>query len=103
MLKSTKELSVTYRPLMIKGKLHFLLHILALMYQMLYSSPCVVNCYNDFILLLAGNYLQSLDWRNNPEIMKNIISFYTKVSFFYSKPFQEISSCRLSVVENSNR
>ncbi|CAL8282296.1 unnamed protein product [Merluccius merluccius] len=30
------------------------------------------------IYIMAGNYLQSLDWRKNPEIMKNIISFYTK-------------------------
>ena len=31
------------------------------------------------IYILAGNYLQTtLDWRNNPEIMKNIITFYNK-------------------------
>lgn len=30
------------------------------------------------IYIMAANYLQSLDWRKNPEIMKNIISFYTK-------------------------
>ena len=30
------------------------------------------------IYVMAANYLQSLDWRNNPEVMKNIISFYTK-------------------------
>ncbi|KAF5887911.1 NLR family CARD domain-containing protein 3-like isoform X1, partial [Clarias magur] len=30
------------------------------------------------IYVMAGNYLQSLDWRKDPEIMKNIISFYTK-------------------------
>lgn len=28
--------------------------------------------------IMAANYLQSLDWRKDPEIMKNIISFYTK-------------------------
>merc|ERR1719146_257601 len=28
--------------------------------------------------ILAGNYLQSLDWHNDPEIMKNIIQFYSK-------------------------
>lgn len=27
---------------------------------------------------MAANYLQSLDWRRDPEIMKNIISFYTR-------------------------
>ena len=30
------------------------------------------------IYILAANYLQSLDWRNNPEIMKHIITFYNK-------------------------
>ncbi|XP_023966318.2 intraflagellar transport protein 140 homolog isoform X3 [Chrysemys picta bellii] len=30
------------------------------------------------IYIMAANYLQSLDWRRDPEIMKNIISFYTK-------------------------
>ncbi|XP_063474472.1 intraflagellar transport protein 140 homolog isoform X3 [Symphalangus syndactylus] len=30
------------------------------------------------IYIMAANYLQSLDWRREPEIMKNIISFYTK-------------------------
>ncbi|XP_048847908.1 intraflagellar transport protein 140 homolog isoform X2 [Brienomyrus brachyistius] len=30
------------------------------------------------IYIMAANYLQSLDWRKEPEIMKNIICFYTK-------------------------
>lgn len=30
------------------------------------------------IFVLAGNYLQSLDWHNDPEVMKNIIQFYSK-------------------------
>ncbi|XP_026973685.1 intraflagellar transport protein 140 homolog isoform X3 [Sagmatias obliquidens] len=30
------------------------------------------------IYIMAANYLQSLDWRKDPEIMKSIISFYTK-------------------------
>jgi len=30
------------------------------------------------IYVLAGNYLQSLDWHNDPEIMKSIIQFYSK-------------------------
>merc|ERR1719355_433988 len=34
------------------------------------------------IYVLAGNYLQSLDWHNDPEIMKNIITFYTKAKAF---------------------
>ena len=30
------------------------------------------------VYVMAANYLQSLDWRSNPSVMKNIISFYTK-------------------------
>ena len=30
------------------------------------------------IYIMAANYLQTLDWRKDPEIMKNIITFYTK-------------------------
>ncbi|XP_062847169.1 intraflagellar transport protein 140 homolog isoform X2 [Trichomycterus rosablanca] len=30
------------------------------------------------LYVMAANYLQSLDWRKDPEIMKTIISFYTK-------------------------
>ena len=30
------------------------------------------------VYVMAANYLQSLDWRKDPEIMKNIIQFYTK-------------------------
>ncbi|XP_011298550.1 intraflagellar transport protein 140 homolog [Fopius arisanus] len=30
------------------------------------------------IYIMAGNYLQSLDWQNQPEILKNIINFYSK-------------------------
>ncbi|CAG0887245.1 unnamed protein product, partial [Cyprideis torosa] len=30
------------------------------------------------IYVMAANYLQSLDWRKNPETMKNIITFYSK-------------------------
>lgn len=30
------------------------------------------------IYVMAGHYLQSLDWPSDPEIMKNIIGFYTK-------------------------
>lgn len=28
--------------------------------------------------IMAANYLQSLDWQNQPEILQNIITFYTK-------------------------
>lgn len=27
---------------------------------------------------MAANYLQSLDWRANPELLKHILGFYTK-------------------------
>lgn len=27
---------------------------------------------------MAANYLQTLDWHSNAELMKNIINFYTK-------------------------
>lgn len=30
------------------------------------------------IYVMAANYLQTLDWRNDHSIMKNIIGFYTK-------------------------
>ncbi|XP_053550522.1 intraflagellar transport protein 140 homolog [Bombina bombina] len=30
------------------------------------------------IYIMAGNYLQSLNWRSDPNIIKNVISFYTK-------------------------
>lgn len=30
------------------------------------------------IYIMAANYLQTLDWRNDHDVMKNIISFYTK-------------------------
>merc|ERR1719231_1329285 len=34
------------------------------------------------IYVLAGNYLQSLDWHNDAEIMKNIIQFYSKAKAY---------------------
>lgn len=34
------------------------------------------------IYVLAGNYLQSLDWHNDQEIMKSIIQFYSKAKAF---------------------
>lgn len=30
------------------------------------------------IFILAANYLQALDWRSNPEYVKQIVTFYTK-------------------------
>ncbi|KAK0096463.1 hypothetical protein PV326_005425 [Microctonus aethiopoides] len=30
------------------------------------------------IYIMAGNYLQSLDWQNQPDILKNILNFYSK-------------------------
>ena len=37
---------------------------------------------NKDIFILSANYLQSLDWHNDPDVMKNIISFYTKAKAF---------------------
>ncbi|XP_064457702.1 intraflagellar transport protein 140 homolog [Ornithodoros turicata] len=34
------------------------------------------------IYVMAANYLQSLDWRQNPDIMKHIITYYTKARAF---------------------
>lgn len=34
------------------------------------------------IYVLAGNYLQSLDWHNDADIMKNIIQFYSKAKAY---------------------
>lgn len=28
--------------------------------------------------IMAANYLQSLDWKKDPEVMRSIIAFYTK-------------------------
>merc|ERR1719240_1167719 len=33
---------------------------------------------------MAANFLQALDWRNDPEVTKNIIGFYTKAKDFAS-------------------
>uniref|UniRef100_A0A665V4G9 Intraflagellar transport 140 homolog (Chlamydomonas) n=1 Tax=Echeneis naucrates TaxID=173247 RepID=A0A665V4G9_ECHNA len=35
-------------------------------------------CRQKELFIMAANYLQSLDWRKNPEIVKTIIGFYTK-------------------------
>ncbi|XP_071318478.1 intraflagellar transport protein 140 homolog [Trachinotus anak] len=35
-------------------------------------------CRQKELFIMAANYLQSLDWRQNPEILKTIIGFYTK-------------------------
>ena len=46
------------------------------------------------IYILAGNYLQTLDWRNNADIMKNIIAFYTKSKTYdLLAMFYQVSSC----------
>ena len=42
---------------------------------------------NRDIFILAANYLQNLDWHNNPKTMKSIITFYTK-----AKAFEQLSS-----------
>uniref|UniRef100_A0A1A7YB87 Intraflagellar transport 140 homolog n=1 Tax=Iconisemion striatum TaxID=60296 RepID=A0A1A7YB87_9TELE len=35
-------------------------------------------CRQKELFIMAANYLQSLDWRKNPEILKTIIGFYTR-------------------------
>lgn len=30
------------------------------------------------IYIMAANYLQSLDWQNQPDILRHIITFYSK-------------------------
>lgn len=35
-------------------------------------------CRQREIYIMAANYLQSLDWRKEPEIMRNIIQFYSR-------------------------
>ena len=32
------------------------------------------------IYIMAGNYLQTTNWKTNPDVMKQIVSFYTKGS-----------------------
>ena len=39
-------------------------------------------CRSRDIYILAANYLQNLDWHSDPEIVKNIVSFYTKAKAF---------------------
>lgn len=41
-------------------------------------------CKQRDVFILAANYLQTLDWRSDPEIIKNIIGFYTKAKSFES-------------------
>ncbi|KAJ3044635.1 hypothetical protein HDV00_001561 [Rhizophlyctis rosea] len=36
------------------------------------------------IFVIAANFLQTLDWRNDPNIMKSIVNFYTKAKAFDS-------------------
>ncbi|XP_034049465.1 intraflagellar transport protein 140 homolog [Thalassophryne amazonica] len=53
------------------------------------------------LFIMAANYLQSLDWRSDPEILKHIVGFYTKgraldlLSGFYEACAQvEIDDCQ---------
>ncbi|ELW67792.1 Intraflagellar transport protein 140 like protein [Tupaia chinensis] len=58
------------------------------------------------IYVMAANYLQSLDWRKEPEIMKSIISFYTKgralglLAGFYDACAQYREALQLCVEQN---
>ena len=42
---------------------------------------------NRDIYILAANYLQNLDWHADTDIVKNIVSFYTK-----AKAFEQLST-----------
>ena len=47
------------------------------------------------IYIMAANYLQSLDWQKDPEIMMNIIGFYTKGHAFGSLASFYESCCQV--------
>lgn len=40
------------------------------------------NARNTEIYVIAANYLQSADWHSLPELMKSIISFYTRAKAY---------------------
>lgn len=40
------------------------------------------NARNTEMYIIAANYLQSADWHSSPELMKNIVSFYTRAKAF---------------------
>jgi intraflagellar transport protein 140 len=42
------------------------------------------NARDTQVFVLAGNFLQNQNWHNDPEIMKTIISFYSKAKAFES-------------------
>jgi len=42
------------------------------------------NARDNEVWVLAGNFLQNQNWHNDPEIMKTIISFYSKAKAFES-------------------
>ena len=39
---------------------------------------------NKDIYILAANYLQNLDWKADPDIVKNIVQFYSKAKSYES-------------------
>lgn len=55
------------------------------------------------VMIMAANFLQSLDWRKDPEIMKHIINFYTKaraldsLASFYDACAQVCCRSRVSI------
>lgn len=54
------------------------------------------------LFVAAANYLQSLDWRSNPEIMKNIIAFYTKAKAMDSLALFYDSCAQVEIEEYQN-
>jgi len=53
---------------------------------------------NRDIYILAANYLQNLDWKADPEIVKNIVQFYSKAKALDSLAAFFDSCAQVSVV-----
>lgn len=41
-----------------------------------------INARSPQIFVLAANFLQTADWHKNPDLMKHIITFYTKAKSY---------------------
>ncbi|ORY30689.1 hypothetical protein BCR33DRAFT_703366 [Rhizoclosmatium globosum] len=54
------------------------------------------------IYVIAANFLQTLDWRSNANVMKSIITFYTKSRAFESLAAFYDSCCQVEIDEYQN-
>ncbi|KAJ3192140.1 hypothetical protein HK101_006975 [Irineochytrium annulatum] len=54
------------------------------------------------IFIVAANFLQTLDWRNNPQVMKAIITFYTKSKAYESLGGFYEACCQVEIDEYQN-